>query len=105
MRRPDEGLILQPVRVFARPRPKADIRSQGLLPRKMTIRPPFRWSQIPAVITNRVGVVLSLGAGNATPRFHRSNCWSSRRLAAHRASAANPDASDRLAKQRVAGCR
>jgi len=25
MRRPDEGLILQPVRVFARPRPKADI--------------------------------------------------------------------------------
>jgi hypothetical protein len=24
MRRPDEGLILQPVRVFARPRPKAD---------------------------------------------------------------------------------
>ena len=30
MRRPDEGLILQPVRVFARPRPKADIASDLL---------------------------------------------------------------------------
>ena len=36
MRRPDEGLILQPVRVFARPRPKADIAQ----PRPNHFQPP-----------------------------------------------------------------
>jgi hypothetical protein len=35
---------------------------------------PFRWSQIPAVIIDAVGVVLSLGEGNATTRFHKRNC-------------------------------
>ena len=49
---------------------------------------PFRRSQIPAVITDAVGVVLSLGAGNATARFHQSDCWISRRVAARRAGAA-----------------
>src|SRR5215472_7378847 len=34
-------------------------------------RTPFRRSQIPAVISNGVGVVLSLGEGNATARFHQ----------------------------------
>ena len=43
---------------------------------------PFRRSQIPAVITDAVGVVLSLGAGNATARFHQDNYWISPHLAA-----------------------
>ena len=50
MRRPDEGLILQPVRVFARPRPKADMDSSELLLCNLAAEPPFHRSQILAVI-------------------------------------------------------
>jgi hypothetical protein len=42
----------------------------GLLLRKLIPEPHSAGRNIPAVISNRVGVVLSLGAGNATPRFH-----------------------------------
>jgi hypothetical protein len=44
-----------------------------------------------------IGVVLSLGEGNATTRFHQSDCWISSRVAAGGArAAAADDAGDRV---------
>jgi hypothetical protein len=42
---------------------------------------PFRESQIPAVIVDALGVVLSLEEGDATTRFHQSRCWFSHYMA------------------------
>src|SRR5262249_18874230 len=49
---------------------------------------PFRRSQFPAVIADVIGVVLSLEEGDATTRFHQSNCWFSGCMAARCARAA-----------------
>src|SRR6516165_1196287 len=48
---------------------------------------PFRQSQIPAVIVDAMGVVLSLREGDATTRFHQRNCRYSDSLAAQRSRA------------------
>jgi hypothetical protein len=64
----------------------ADMGASGLLPCKRSWTP-FRRAEISAVIGlpyEKVGAVLSLEEGNATTRFHQSNCLFSRWLAARR---------------------
>ena len=54
-------------------------------------------------VIRSLGVVLSLGAGNATTRPHQRSCWIGRRLAICSARAAIGDADDWVSKRPVAG--
>src|SRR6516164_6923281 len=73
----------------------------------MTVGPPFRRSEIPAVIGPSQGIVrtaLSVGGSNATTRFYQGNYGISGRLAARSARSTAEGARDWVPRQQVAGC-